>query len=210
MSDKLACFDMDGVIFKDINFWMELHKAFGTYEKGKVLTDTYLRTDYGKLVEEVVVNLWQGLPASVFYDLVDSAVYNHGAKNFFTFLADNDYTTAIISASSLDLAKRAQSDLGVDFVFANNLVIQNDKVSGEFHWPVGVGGENKANIVRDLAKKLGVVLSKVIYVGDNLNDIEAFKIVGTPIAFNSNKAALKKHAKHVVDSDDLTELTRYF
>lgn len=207
---RLACFDMDGVIFEDINFWMELHKAFGTFEEGKVLTEKYLRTDYGRLVEEVVVNLWQGLPASAYYDLVNSASYNPGAKEFFSYLQNNDYTTAIISASSLDLARRAQSDLGVDFVFANNLVIQNDKVSGEFHWPVGVGGENKANIVRDLAKKLGVDLSKVIYVGDNVNDIEAFKIAGKSIAFNSEKSELKQHAKHVVNTNDLRELKKYF
>ncbi len=31
-SYKLICFDLDGVIFKDINFWMELHKKFGTLE----------------------------------------------------------------------------------------------------------------------------------------------------------------------------------
>lgn len=34
MKYKLICFDMDGVIFKDVNFWMELHKAFDTLEKG--------------------------------------------------------------------------------------------------------------------------------------------------------------------------------
>ena len=34
MSYKLICFDMDGVIFKDINFWMELHNKFGTLDEG--------------------------------------------------------------------------------------------------------------------------------------------------------------------------------
>jgi len=57
MKYKLVCFDMDGVIFKDINFWLKLHKAFGTSEQGKELTKRYLHADYNKLVEEVVVRL---------------------------------------------------------------------------------------------------------------------------------------------------------
>ena len=57
MKYKLICFDMDGVIFKDINFWLELHKAFGTFGLGKWLTKRYLHADYGRLVEEVVVKL---------------------------------------------------------------------------------------------------------------------------------------------------------
>ena len=48
---------MDGVIFKDINFWMELHTRFGTQKQGIKLTKKYLHRDYNKLVEEVVVKL---------------------------------------------------------------------------------------------------------------------------------------------------------
>ncbi|MEA3378972.1 MAG: hypothetical protein U9Q69_05050 [Nanoarchaeota archaeon] len=60
MSYKLVCFDMDGVIFKDVNFWMKLHKKFGTLNEGIELTKKYLHTDYDRLVEEVVVRLWKG------------------------------------------------------------------------------------------------------------------------------------------------------
>ncbi|MCG2719568.1 MAG: hypothetical protein L6266_02425 [Nanoarchaeota archaeon] len=45
---KLICFDMDGVIFKDNNFWIELHKRFGTLEQGIKLTEKYLHNNYEK------------------------------------------------------------------------------------------------------------------------------------------------------------------
>ena len=32
----LICFDMDGVIFEHRNFWLELHKVFGTLEEGRL------------------------------------------------------------------------------------------------------------------------------------------------------------------------------
>lgn len=57
MSFKLICFDMDGVIFEGVNFWLELHKKFGTFEEGKILTEKYLYSDYNKLVEEVVEDM---------------------------------------------------------------------------------------------------------------------------------------------------------
>ncbi|MBI4450914.1 hypothetical protein HY642_02985 [Candidatus Woesearchaeota archaeon] len=38
---KLVVFDMDGVLFQHHNFWIELHKALGTWEEGKLLTQKY-------------------------------------------------------------------------------------------------------------------------------------------------------------------------
>lgn len=80
MKYKLICFDMDGVIFQKENFWMEVHEAFGTLEKGKELTKKYLHADYDKLVEEVVVKLWKGKDAEPYYRLVKSLKYIQGAK----------------------------------------------------------------------------------------------------------------------------------
>ena len=51
---KLIVFDMDGVIFEHYNFWLELHKSYDTHEEGLKLTNKYLKTDYQKLVGEVI------------------------------------------------------------------------------------------------------------------------------------------------------------
>ncbi len=42
--------------------------------------------------------------------------------------------------------------------------------------------KNKQEAVRELAKEKGVDLKKVMYVGNDVNDLEAMKIVGIPIA----------------------------
>ncbi|MCC7574528.1 hypothetical protein KO361_02960 [Candidatus Woesearchaeota archaeon] len=83
MTYKLVCFDMDEVIFKYMNFWMELHKKFGTLKEGTELTKQYLHSDYDKLVEEVVVKLWKGRDASPYYELVNSLEYLPGVKEAF-------------------------------------------------------------------------------------------------------------------------------
>lgn len=209
MKYKLVCFDMDGVIFKDINFWLELHKAFGTFEEGKVLTEKYLHTDYNKLVEEVVHKLWNGRDAKPYYELVKSIKYLPGVKETFEHVHNKGLMTAIISGSTIDVARRVQHDFGVDYVFANELVIKDGKVAPEFIWPVGAGKERKAQILSGLCNILGISTQECIYIGDSDLDIEAFKEVGLSIAFNSSSDNLKKVATHVVDSHVLSDVIKH-
>ena len=42
---------------------------------------------------------------------------------------------------------------------------------------VTVGGEQKAEAIRDIVKRLGIELEDVMYVGDSITDVEAFKLV---------------------------------
>jgi energy-converting hydrogenase A subunit R len=58
-----------------------------------------------------------------------------------------------------------------------------------------VGGEQKAEAIRDAVKKLGAPLEDVMYVGDSITDGKAFKLVkdngGLTVSFNGNEYAVK-------------------
>lgn len=58
-----------------------------------------------------------------------------------------------------------------------------------------VGGGEKADAVRSAAEQVSVDLSNVIYVGDSITDVEAFKLVkengGLAASFNGNQYAIK-------------------
>ncbi len=58
-----------------------------------------------------------------------------------------------------------------------------------------IGGEQKAEAIQDAAKKLGASLEDVMYVGDSITDVEAFKLVkdngGLTVSFNGNAYAVK-------------------
>lgn len=208
MNYRLVVFDMDGVIFHDIRFWMELHKKYGTYELGKTLTDRYLHHHYDVLVQKVMA-LWKGKPAKPYYDLVGSLQYLHGIKALFRHLKRRGYLTAIISGSSIEAARRVQKDFGVDFIFANELVIKDGKLTGEFLWPVGAGKDKKAAIIQNLCASLNISPSQVIYIGDSGDDVEACRLVGKSIAFNSTSQALLNITDHRVKSLVLTDLLDY-
>ncbi|MFH1054413.1 MAG: HAD family phosphatase [Candidatus Woesearchaeota archaeon] len=209
MTFKLICFDLDGVIFKPKNFWLELHKTFNTYEKGKELTEKYLNSDYNKLVEEVVQKLWKGKPAKPYFDLVNSFEYMDGVEETLKRVHKSSLITAIVSTSSLDVARRAQKDFGFDHIFANELIIRDNQVTGEYIWPLGSGNYLKAKIVKDLCSDSGITLNECIFVGDNDTDVEVSKIVGLSIAFNSESKELKKTATYVVDSADLKDILKF-
>ena len=209
MDYKLIAFDMDGVIFKGTNFWINVHKGFGTLEEGIRLTEKYLHNDYDKLVEEVVVKLWRGRDAKPYCKQVNSLKYLPGVKETFDYIKNKGLLTAIVSASSIDVARRVQRDFGVDYLFANEMIIRDGKVTGEFIWPIGAGKERKAKIIRDLCSDLGISTQEVIYVGDSELDIEAFKEVGLSIAFNSKCKELKQIATYAINNNKLSDILQY-
>ena len=72
---------------------------------------------------------------------------------------------------------------------------------------VTVGGEQKAEAIRDVVKRLGAELVDVMYVGDSITDVEAFKLVrgngGLTVSFNGNSYAVKNAEVAVLSENNL-------
>jgi energy-converting hydrogenase A subunit R len=72
---------------------------------------------------------------------------------------------------------------------------------------VTVGGEQKAEAIRDAVKRLGAELSDVMYVGDSITDAEAFKLVrangGLTLSFNGNGYAVRTAEVAVLSESSL-------
>ena len=72
---------------------------------------------------------------------------------------------------------------------------------------VTVGGEQKAEAIRDAVKRLDSDLADVMYVGDSITDVEAFKLVrdngGLTLSFNGNSYAVKNAEVAVLSESNL-------
>jgi energy-converting hydrogenase A subunit R len=72
---------------------------------------------------------------------------------------------------------------------------------------VTVGGEQKAEAIRDITQRLGAALEDVMYVGDSITDAEAFKLVrasgGLTVSFNGNNYAVKEAEVAVLSESNL-------
>lgn len=70
-----------------------------------------------------------------------------------------------------------------------------------------VGGQQKAESIRHAAKHLNAELGDVMYVGDSITDVEAFKLVrangGLSVSFNGNNYAIKNAEVAVLSESNL-------
>ena len=77
--------------------------------------------------------------------------------------------------------------------------------AGMFFEVKTIGGQQKAEAIKDIAQKQQIPLSGVMYVGDSITDVEASKLVrengGFTVSFNGNGYAVK-NAEVVVMSEN--------
>ncbi len=209
---RLVCLDMDGVLTKTRNFWIALHEAYGTLEEGKTLTEKHLHTDYETLVSEVIGRLWKGKDEGTFTKLISDIELQDGIVEFFAALDEvrmengDPVPRAIITSGPFELADRIAKQFKVEYVFANQLVFRDGKITGEFRWPVGAGTHEKERIIETLCDDFSLLPTQVLYIGDSMSDIDAFKVVGVSIAFNSAPEELKAIATHAIETSDLRDV----
>jgi len=194
---------------------MALHKAYGTLEEGQVLTDKYLRTDYGRLVKEVIGRLWAGKPAQTYFDLINQYEYVQGAKETFEDLRRRGHKTMVITSGPFHLAQKIKEELGVDYIFANNLPIENGVVVGTDdmdYWKIQ--DDRKVEPFEDIRTKHNISEQDTVAVIHDKNDIllgEHVKgIGGMVIGFmHEPHPKVEEHCTKIVRSKNLADILEH-
>jgi energy-converting hydrogenase A subunit R len=87
----------------------------------------------------------------------------------------------------------------LDTIFWNE--ISNSHLSHFFTDITPIGGNQKAEAIKDVTRKMNNLIENVIYFGDSITDVEAFNLVqkngGLAVSFNGNQYAVK-NAKVIV------------
>jgi len=198
MAGKLmvALFDMDGVIFQGKNFWLELHRAYDTEEQALALADELMETDYCLMSKITVEELWKGKPAETLLDLVKMRQYETGVHELFSYLHSQDIRTGIVSSGPLQLARRAQEELGIDEIRANRVHIKDSYIAGFVD--VNVPNNEKRRVGLELIQNFHGEPKHTLFVGDEPSDANIACEVGLPIAYNSTDVAFKDVSKYVL------------
>lgn len=111
--------------------------------------------------------------------------------------------TALVTNSYRFVAKPLQQRLGLEFVFANNLIIHNGIVTGEYH-PHNTKPQErfdgckchpicKRDVLDHLCEELNLVPRQVMAVGDGVIDICMLQKAGIGVAYRA-PAEVQKHA----------------
>ena len=188
---RLIAFDLEGTLVKSVSSWVELHKRFGTWEKGKEYAELFFsgKIDYVKWAE-LDSSLWKGHTRDEIIEWANSVEYMDGAEELIEFLKRNDFKVAILSSGLMCLAGRIARELGVDYVFANELVFdENGVVTGKVN-PL-VDFKSKGAILRELKEELKPELT--VAVGDGYNDVSMFRETDVAIAINPHEGVEGDH-----------------
>lgn len=195
---RLVCFDMDSTLI-EAEVIDELAAAAGVGEQVSAITERAMQgeLDFIQSFEQRVA-LLKGLRGDVLQGIAERLPVTEGAERLIRNLRALGYKTAILSGGFNYFGRYLQDKLGIDYVFANELEMENGIVTGRVTGRV-VDGKRKAELLRELAAKEGIRLEQTIAVGDGANDLPMLSIAGLGIAFRA-KPLVRENAKNAIST----------
>lgn len=195
---RLVVFDMDSTLI-DAEVIDELAIEAGVGEQVASITEEAMqgKLDFKQSFEKRL-SLLAGLNASVLQSVAERLELNEGAQHLISTLKKLGFKTAIISGGFSFFGEYLQQILGVDYVYANQLDIKGGVVTGRVVGDV-IDGQRKAELLRELAEREGLMLEQVIAVGDGANDLPMLNLAGLGIAFRA-KPLVEASAKQAISS----------
>ena len=182
-----------------------LVRNFSETPGSRVRTICELRKDkLDKAGRRERVALLRGLDEAVLSGIAERLQLSEGAEQLIRTLKALGYKTAILSGGFTYFGHYLQQRLGIDYVHANELEIQEGRVTGNVIGRV-VDGQRKAELLREIAQKEGVNLEQVIAVGDGANDLPMMQLAGLSVAYRA-KPKVREYANVSIDTGGLNRL----
>ncbi len=182
---RLICFDMDSTLIQT-ECIDELARCAGVGEEVSAITAAAMRGEIDfKESFTRRVRLLKGLDASVMKDIAEHLPFTEGVDRLMSVLKTSGYKIAILSGGFTYFGEYIQKKYGIDYVYANELEIDNDgKLTGNYVGPI-VDGYRKAELLRLIAQVEKINLAQTIAVGDGANDLPMISEAGLGIAFHA-------------------------
>ena len=169
---RLICFDMDSTLI-ETEVIDELAIRAGVGEQVKAITERAMRgeIDFSESFRERVA-LLKGLEVSVMQEIAENLPITEGVDRLMYVLKKYGYKIAILSGGFTYFGEYLQKKYGIDYVYANELEIENGKLTGRY-----VGGAG----------------------GDGANDLPMLGVAGLGIAFHA-KPKVAANAKQSINT----------
>ena len=196
---RLICFDMDSTLIQT-ECIDELAARAGVGDQVKAITERAMRgeIDFKESFTERVA-LLKGLDVSVMQDIAEHMPITEGADRLMSVLKRCGYKIAILSGGFTFFGEQLRRRYGIDYVYANELEIdENGKLTGRYVGDI-VDGKRKAELLKLIAQVEQVNLAQTIAVGDGANDLPMIAEAGLGIAFHA-KPRVKATAQQSINN----------
>lgn len=197
--------DMDSTII-EIECIDELADLVGLKDEVAAITEAAMRgeTDFEAALKERVA-LLAGLDEARLDDLYGQRVtMTAGARELVATMNAAGALTCLVSGGFTWFTGRVAADLGFAETRANELIIENGKLTGAVGKPV-LGADAKLASLKEFREGQGLSPDSVLAVGDGANDIPMLQEAGLGVAFHA-KPKTRAAAGAAINHADLTAL----
>ena len=197
-SRRLICFDMDSTLI-ETEVIDELAERAGVGDKVREITASAMRgeIDFRESFSQRVA-LLKGLDVSVMEEIARSLPITEGLERMMTILKRVGYKTAILSGGFTYFGNYLRQKYGFDYVYANELEIEDGRLTGRYVGEVG-DGRRKAELLRLLCQFEEINIAQSVAGGDGANDLPMLNLAGLGIAFHA-KPKVKATARQSIST----------
>ncbi|WP_233558156.1 phosphoserine phosphatase SerB [Alginatibacterium sediminis] len=196
----LLVMDMDSTTIQ-IECIDEIARLAGVGEKVSAVTAAAMRgeIDFEQSLRQRVA-LLEGAPESILQEVANNMPLMPGLELLLEALQQHGWKTAIASGGFTYFAKALQQAHGFDFVYANELEIDQGKLSGKVQGDV-VDAKAKATALAKWATQCEIPNSHTVAVGDGANDLLMMQTAGLGIAIHAKPLVVEQAQAAVRHSD---------
>ena len=207
MKYRLILFDVDSTLIKQEVIDLLADKS-GHGREVQQITARAMRgeIDFAQALS-TRVSLLEGLPESVFDEIISQISFAEGFDELFSYLRKNGFLVGAVSGGFHNVLDKLFAQLQLDFLKANVLEVVDGRLTGKVT-AAPVDRMAKARALREFASLHKIELENTVAVGDGANDLDMIEIAGLGVSY-MGKEILRQKADLHIEKAGLNSLIPY-